>query len=65
MKLRLLYRHSLAELYDLAFSTGNYTSEEKAESRSVRRQASCLSALTKKVIHMCIFLFNPLNFTGL
>ncbi|CAJ2650651.1 unnamed protein product [Trifolium pratense] len=48
-KLRLLYRHSLGELYDLAFSTDKYTSEEKAESRSVKRQSSCLSTLTKKV----------------
>ncbi|TKY70948.1 Lysine-specific demethylase 5B [Spatholobus suberectus] len=48
-KLRLLYRHSLAELYDLAFSMDKYTSEDKAEYRSVKRQSSCLNALTKKV----------------
>lgn len=48
-KLRLLYRHSLGELYDLAFSVDKYTSEEKAESRNVKRQSSCPSALTKKV----------------
>jgi hypothetical protein len=58
-KLRLLYRHSLGELYDLAFSIDNDTSEDKAESRSVKRQSSCLSALTKKVIYICIFLFIP------
>ncbi|XP_027915357.1 lysine-specific demethylase rbr-2 isoform X3 [Vigna unguiculata] len=49
VKLRLLYRHSLAELYDLAHSMDKYTSEDKAECRSVKRQPSCLSALTKKV----------------
>ncbi|KAK7406134.1 hypothetical protein VNO78_07753 [Psophocarpus tetragonolobus] len=49
VKLRLLYRHSLAELYDLTFSMDKYTSEDKAECRSVKRQPSCLSALTKKV----------------
>ncbi|XP_073220782.1 lysine-specific demethylase JMJ17 isoform X2 [Cicer arietinum] len=48
-KLRLLYRHSLGVLYDLAFSFDKSTSEDKAESRSVKRQSSCLSALTKKV----------------
>ncbi|KAG4987495.1 hypothetical protein JHK85_030478 [Glycine max] len=49
VKLRLLYRHSLAELYDLAFSMDKYTSEDKAECSSVKRKPSCLSALTKKV----------------
>ncbi|KAL5098856.1 hypothetical protein RYX36_003183 [Vicia faba] len=48
-KLRLLYRHSLGELNDLAFSIDKYISEEKAESRSAKKQSSCLSALTKKV----------------
>ncbi|XP_027329808.1 lysine-specific demethylase 5B isoform X2 [Abrus precatorius] len=49
VKLCLLYRHSLAELYDLAFSMDKYASEEKVECRSVKRQSSCLGALTKKV----------------
>ncbi|KAI4315412.1 hypothetical protein L6164_028225 [Bauhinia variegata] len=49
VKLRLLYRHSLAELYDLALSMDKYISEEKALCQKVRRQSSCLGALTKKV----------------
>ncbi|ESW30492.1 hypothetical protein PHAVU_002G157500 [Phaseolus vulgaris] len=49
VKLRLLYRHSLAELYDFAYSMDKYTSEDKAECRSMKKQPSCLSALTKKV----------------
>ncbi|OIV94904.1 hypothetical protein TanjilG_22101 [Lupinus angustifolius] len=49
VKRRLLYRHSLAELYDLTFFMDKYTSEDKAEYRSVRRQSSCLGPLTKKV----------------
>ncbi|XP_020978798.1 lysine-specific demethylase 5B isoform X1 [Arachis ipaensis] len=49
VKLRLLYRHSLAELFDLAFSMEEFTSDDKAECRSVRRQSSCQGALTKKV----------------
>ncbi|KAI4326962.1 hypothetical protein L6164_019472 [Bauhinia variegata] len=49
VKLRLLYRHSLAELYDLALSMDKYTSEEKAQCLNVRRQFSSPGALTKKV----------------
>lgn len=58
-KLRLLYRHSLGELYDLAFSIDKYTSEEKAESRNVKRQSSCLSALTKKVTYIYMHIPAP------
>lgn len=57
VKLRLLYRHSLAELYDLAFSMDKSTSEDKVECTSVRRQSSCLSALTKKVRHIFMYKF--------
>ncbi|KAL2348037.1 hypothetical protein Fmac_002037 [Flemingia macrophylla] len=49
VNLRLLYRHSLAELYDLGFSMDKYTSEDKTECNNVKRQSSCHSALTKKV----------------
>ncbi|KAI9117961.1 hypothetical protein K1719_011103 [Acacia pycnantha] len=49
VKLCLLYRHSLAELYDLALSMDNYTSEEKALGRNIRKNSSCSGTLTKKV----------------
>ncbi|KAK4260587.1 hypothetical protein QN277_003682 [Acacia crassicarpa] len=48
-KLRLLYRHSLAELYDLALSMDNYTSEEKALGRNIRKNSSCPGTLAKNV----------------
>ncbi|KAL4306894.1 hypothetical protein AHAS_Ahas16G0223900 [Arachis hypogaea] len=49
VKLYLLYRHSLVELFDLAFSMEEFNSDDKAECRSVRRQSSSQGALTKKV----------------
>ncbi|KAJ7944915.1 Transcription factor jumonji (JmjC) domain protein, partial [Quillaja saponaria] len=51
VKLRLLYRHSLAELYNLVLTMDKYSSEEIAQ-KNIRRQVSCskeLGALTKKV----------------
>ncbi|KAF7810274.1 lysine-specific demethylase rbr-2 [Senna tora] len=48
-RLRLLYRHTLAELYDLALSMDKYTSEEITQCRNIRRQPLCPGTLTKKV----------------
>lgn len=51
-KLRLLYRHSLAELNDLILAVDSYCSEEATHNRNIRRQITCskeLSTLTKKV----------------
>ncbi|XP_054790180.1 lysine-specific demethylase JMJ17-like isoform X2 [Prosopis cineraria] len=49
VKLRLLYRHSLAELHDLALSVDNYTSDDKALFRNIRKHSSCPGTLTKKL----------------
>lgn len=51
-KLRLLYRHSLAELNALMLAVDSYCSEEATHNRNIRRQITCsneLSTLTKKV----------------
>ncbi|KAJ7952318.1 Transcription factor jumonji (JmjC) domain protein [Quillaja saponaria] len=51
IKLRLLYRHSLAELNDLVLTMDKYVSEEIVQ-KNMRRQVSCskeMGALTKKV----------------
>ncbi|KAL5552082.1 hypothetical protein UlMin_002258 [Ulmus minor] len=51
-KLRLLYRHSLAELNDMVIAVDKYCSEETTHSRNVRKQilgSNEPSTLTKKV----------------
>ncbi|KAL4603864.1 hypothetical protein ACB092_10G153600 [Castanea dentata] len=51
-KLRLLYRHTLAELNDLVHTMDKYSCEETAQSRNIRRQIPCSiepKALKKKV----------------
>ncbi|XP_050266962.1 lysine-specific demethylase JMJ17 isoform X1 [Quercus robur] len=51
-KLHLLYRHTLAELYDLVLTMDKYSCEETTQSRNIRRQISCSiepKALKKKV----------------
>lgn len=55
VKLRLLYRHSLVELFDLALSIDNYTSEEKALVRNIGKSSSCPDTLTKKVWFFSLF----------
>ncbi|XP_059443641.1 lysine-specific demethylase JMJ17 isoform X2 [Corylus avellana] len=51
-RLCLLYRHTLAELYDLVLTVDKYSCEEMEESRSIRKQTSIsteLNTLTKKI----------------
>ncbi|KAM2673879.1 hypothetical protein EV2_015129 [Malus domestica] len=51
-RLRLLYRHSLAELHELVLEMDKHGFEETTQSRTIRRQISCTdepTALTKKV----------------
>ncbi|KAE8055327.1 hypothetical protein FH972_012174 [Carpinus fangiana] len=51
-RLCLLYRQTLAELYDLVLTVDKYSCEEMEESRSIRKQTSCsteLNAFTKKI----------------
>ncbi|XP_012086902.1 lysine-specific demethylase 5B isoform X2 [Jatropha curcas] len=51
-RLRLLYRHTLAELYDLVLTADKFGSEERSQSNSLQRQSSRsneMNVLTKKV----------------